>query len=65
MLGILPIKTDTHVPPATDDAHLISRIVAMRDSVRRNKQRALEIWNACALQADTQQAFGQIHRTAG
>lgn len=32
---------------ATQDSQIISRIVAMRESVRRNKQRAIEVWNSC------------------
>lgn len=38
--------SDIPVNPASADAQIIGRIVAMRESVRRHRQKAIEIWNA-------------------
>ena len=31
----------------SQENQIISRITTMRESVRRNKQKAIEVWNAC------------------
>ncbi len=58
----MPTASDIPVNFAPSDAQLIGRIVAMRESVRKHRQKAIEIWNSYSPMVQPQQERASVGR---